>query len=290
MTYAGIVMGQVGAGFALRTEPRARSCSVGLLSQPLPARRHRVRDRPAARDPPRARCSRTPSTPARSTRWAWLLLVALAAARPRRRGGCARRLFRRCRSWKEARMRMLIVGAQRLGRRLAGDLLHAGHDVRVLDAQRRRASPPARRRSRAARCTARRSSATSSPARSPGATPSPRDRRRRASTPSSRSPRGVSCACRWPSRSSPTRRGPRRSPARVRTSSARPRGPRASSISRWCAPGIETRWCSAGDAASTAQRSRRASLAARWPSSSAPAGAVPSRSSATAGCCSRRLT
>jgi trk system potassium uptake protein len=31
-------------------------------------------------------------------------------------------------------MRALIVGAGRLGRTLAGDLLHAGHDVRILDA------------------------------------------------------------------------------------------------------------------------------------------------------------
>lgn len=32
-------------------------------------------------------------------------------------------------------MRILIVGAERLGRVLATDLLHAGHDVRVLDAR-----------------------------------------------------------------------------------------------------------------------------------------------------------
>jgi Trk K+ transport system NAD-binding subunit len=32
-------------------------------------------------------------------------------------------------------MRILIVGADRLGRLLAADLLHAGHDVRVLDAR-----------------------------------------------------------------------------------------------------------------------------------------------------------
>jgi Trk K+ transport system NAD-binding subunit len=31
-------------------------------------------------------------------------------------------------------MRVLVVGAERLGRLLAHDLLHAGHDVRVLDA------------------------------------------------------------------------------------------------------------------------------------------------------------
>lgn len=30
-------------------------------------------------------------------------------------------------------MRVLIVGAQRLGRVFAGDLLHAGHDLRILD-------------------------------------------------------------------------------------------------------------------------------------------------------------
>lgn len=33
-------------------------------------------------------------------------------------------------------MRTLIVGAGRLGRRLAGDLLHDGHDVRILDPDR----------------------------------------------------------------------------------------------------------------------------------------------------------
>lgn len=35
-------------------------------------------------------------------------------------------------------MRALIVGAQRLGRRLAGELLDGGHDVRILDADEQR--------------------------------------------------------------------------------------------------------------------------------------------------------
>lgn len=47
-------------------------------------------------------------------------------------------------------MRALIVGAGRLGRQLAGDLLHDGHEVRILDAEQDRlAVLPERLRARA---------------------------------------------------------------------------------------------------------------------------------------------